>query len=66
MKLVVNGESVAKPDGLTVLGLLRDLGAIQTRVAVVVNDQVVPSERREACVLKDGDRVEILTFAGGG
>jgi sulfur carrier protein len=66
MRISVNGETAEKPEGLTLQGLLQDLGVNQTRVAVVVNDDVVPSEQRENCLLKDGDRVEILTFAGGG
>ncbi len=66
MQIVVNGETAEKPEGLTLQGLLQDLGANRARVAVVVNDDVVTSERRGTCVLKDGDRVDILTFAGGG
>jgi len=35
-------------------------------VATVVNDDVVPSGLRAARQLQEGDRIEILTFAGGG
>ena len=36
------------------------------RVAAVVNDRVVPAAEQAAATLAEGDRVELLTFAGGG
>jgi len=46
--------------------LLKTLVPGAARVAVLVNDTVVKAERRESHLLKDGDHVEILAFAGGG
>ena len=66
MKLTVNGEETELEDGATVGRLLQKLNPGTARVAVLVNDSVVQGEKREACALKDGDRVELLTFAGGG
>ena len=66
MELLVNGEKMERPDGDTLAGLLTALGADAARVAVLVNDEVVPQAERAAAALHAGDRVEILTFAGGG
>lgn len=35
-------------------------------VAVVLNDDVVAPKRRDYIMLREGDRVEILTLAAGG
>ncbi|MCX6997284.1 MAG: sulfur carrier protein ThiS [Kiritimatiellaeota bacterium] len=66
MQLLINGEKLERPEGEMLAGLLAALGADAARVAVLVNDEVMPSARRAAVALHAGDRVEILTFAGGG
>lgn len=66
MKLTVNGEVHDLAEVRTVQQLLDRLVRGGGRVAVVVNDDVVPASGRAEHVLNDGDRVEILTFAGGG
>jgi len=66
MRLIVNGENVDMPGVTTLLSLLEALHVRGQRVAVLVNDDVVPPAARATFVLREGDRVEILTFAGGG
>ena len=66
MKLYVNGEKRQYPDSATLVALIRDAGADPKRVAIVVNDEVVPATKRAGFHLSNGDRVEILAFAGGG
>ena len=66
MQLQVNGEALERPEGETLTALLAALGAETGRVATMVNDDVVPATARAARRLVAGDRIEILTFAGGG
>jgi sulfur carrier protein len=66
MQLHVNGEAVERPDGETLTALVVALGADKGRVATMVNDDVVPATARANRRLAAGDRIEILTFAGGG
>lgn len=66
MKLYVNGERLQYPEATTLPALLEKVGADPKRVAVVVNDSVVPAAKRAQVRLSDGDRIEILAFAGGG
>jgi len=66
MNLVVNGEARELPDGATVALLLVELGADAARVAVMVNKEIVASSGRAAKTLCEGDKVEVLAFAGGG
>ncbi|MDH4099312.1 MAG: sulfur carrier protein ThiS [Nitrospirota bacterium] len=66
MRITVNGEEKEFPDGLTVLGLLENLGVMQGRVAVERNEQIVKRADHAATVIVDGDRIEIVSFMGGG
>ncbi|MFN7132803.1 MAG: sulfur carrier protein ThiS [Myxococcales bacterium] len=66
MKLLVNGEEAVVPDGLSVSGLLEHLAIRAPRVAVEVNLDVVKRDRHASHLLQEGDRVEIVSFVGGG
>ena len=69
LRLVVNGapRELAAPDGvLTVAALVAEVGLAGRRVAVEVNGDVVPRADHGARRLADGDRIEVVTFVGGG
>ncbi len=65
MKLVVNGEQVDSGAG-TVQELLNALKIEPGRVAVEVNFSIVKKAEYESYRLKDGDKIEIVNFVGGG
>ncbi len=66
MKITVNGEERGVPEGLTVSGLLAELGISSRGRAVELNKNVVFRQEHETTRLKEGDRVEIITMVGGG
>ena len=66
MEIFVNGESRRIDEGTTVLFLLRELSLPETRVAVERNRSLVRKTEFAETVLGEGDRVEIVTFVGGG
>ncbi len=66
MNILVNGEAREVPEGTTVGNLLRDLDITSDRVAVEVSLQIVDRREFESRALREGDRVEILSFIGGG
>ncbi len=66
MHLILNGEQREFADGLTLSGLIEQLGMKPERVAVELNREIVPRDRWPATVLKDVDRLEIVHFVGGG
>ena len=67
IEIVVNGEVRLVPEGSSVADLLHLLGlADRSRLAVERNHEVVPRGRQAATALAAGDRVEIVTFVGGG
>ncbi len=66
MQIFLNGEARSLSAGVTVAGLLKDLGIEARKVAVERNLEIVPKSAFETTQLKDGDRLEIVHFIGGG
>ena len=66
MTIVLNGEGRQAPADTTILALLETLGVAPGRVAVELNGDVVRRVEFGGRTLRDGDRVEIVHFVGGG
>ena len=66
VQIHVNGEVKAWRNGATVADLLRDLDLKTERVAVELNLEILDRTTFAQRALNDGDRVEILSFIGGG
>lgn len=62
----VNGEARTWRNGATVADLLQDLDIRTERVAVELNLEILDQAAFGQHRLKNGDRVEILGFIGGG
>jgi len=65
-EIIVNGEARQVPVGTTVETLVHDLGLSAQQVAVERNRDVVPRAAHASTVLGNGDRLELVTFVGGG
>ncbi|MFE9200663.1 MULTISPECIES: sulfur carrier protein ThiS [unclassified Micromonospora] len=66
MELIVNGAGRSVPGGATVADVVREVTGQRRGLAVAVNGEVVPRGGWSATVLRDGDRVEVLSAAQGG
>ncbi|MCS4505230.1 hypothetical protein KBTX_02245 [wastewater metagenome] len=66
IEIVVNGEPRQVSPGQSVGGLVADLGLTNRRIAVEVNEALVPRSDFQAHELAAGDRVEIVHAIGGG
>ena len=66
MKLQINGDQRELPDGLSLAALVEHLGMKPDRVAVELNLEIVPRTSWQNIHLKDGDKLEIVHFVGGG
>jgi sulfur carrier protein len=71
VKLHINGEArsfaePAPPAEFTLAFLVESLNMKADRVAVELNREIASRERWPRTILKDGDRLEIVHFVGGG
>ncbi|KFL35784.1 sulfur carrier protein ThiS [Arenimonas donghaensis] len=66
MHIMLNGQSTQVAEAMTVAGLLEHTGLAGRKVAVEVNQEVVPRSRHADHPLAEGDRVEIIHAIGGG
>ncbi len=66
IEIVVNGDPHSLPEGLTLLGLLRELELEPARVAIELDRRIVKQDEWAGTVLQPGARLEIVQFVGGG
>ncbi|MBI1992014.1 MAG: sulfur carrier protein ThiS [Candidatus Omnitrophica bacterium] len=66
MDVTINGETRTVPEGTTVSQLLETLGVMPERVVVEVNLTILKRAEYPPTILREGDRVEIVRFVGGG
>ncbi len=66
MKIFVNGQGQELPDGFNATGLVEQMGLSGQRLAMEVNQEIVPRSTFDEYVFQDGDRVEIVHAVGGG
>ncbi|HET8761396.1 MAG TPA: sulfur carrier protein ThiS [Nitrospiria bacterium] len=66
MIVTLNGTRTSVGHGITVADLLAEHGIARERVAVEVNLVVIDRNAFERTTLHDGDRVEVVSFVGGG
>ena len=64
--MYVNGRQIAMTDGMSVMDLLKKEGYDAQRVAVEKNGKIVPKGSFGTEKLSGGDRIEIVSFVGGG
>jgi thiamine biosynthesis protein ThiS len=65
MNVTINGETQDSA-AETLAALVEGLGMKPDRVAVELNREIVPRDQWPQTALRDGDRLEIVHFVGGG
>lgn len=66
MRVEINGESRDVPEILDLAGLLEHLALPNQRVAVELNREVVRRSDWSGRTVREGDKIEIVHFVGGG
>jgi thiamine biosynthesis protein ThiS len=66
MKIIVNGVEQEFNSPLTVTSLLHELNLRTEQVAVEINLNILDRSHFPNWNLQEGDKVEILSFIGGG
>ena len=66
MRIKLNGEPYESSEEIAVAELLNRLEIQQARVAVELNMDILPKQDYATTRLKEGDRLEVVHFVGGG
>ena len=66
MTVRLNGDEREYPEGATIADLVEELGLGKNRIAVEVNQDIIPRDVYVRHGLQHGDEVEIVHFVGGG
>lgn len=66
MEVRINGKPQEVRDGLSIAGLLAELGLDTRYAAVALNGEVVRRLDHPAVIVKEGDRIEIVHAVAGG
>lgn len=61
-----NGQEYSLASGTTLAGFMSDNNIAAEKTVAAVNGNIVKRDATGACVLADGDKLELMTFAGGG
>ena len=66
MHIVVNGRTLDAAPGQTLHGLIVTMDLDPSVVVAELNGDIVPGAKFEGTALHAGDRLELLSFVGGG
>tara|TARA_B100000886_G_C20369492_1_gene468866 strand:+ start:99 stop:299 length:201 start_codon:yes stop_codon:yes gene_type:complete len=66
MNILLNNRPEKLFDGLTIRKLLEQKNIKNKYFAVEINKKIIPKSEHDAHVIKDGDKIEIITAIGGG
>lgn len=65
-RITVNGSERTLPGEMSLKEFLLQEHYQIARIAVERNETIVPKAQYEETILKEGDRVEVVSFVGGG
>ena len=66
MQISLNGAPQTVEEGTTLKQLVASLGPDPRGIAIELNLEIVPKSEHEAVILKEGDKLEVVQFVGGG
>ena len=62
----INGKEKKLAVPISLLELLKLEGFQTERIAVELNGEILPKSLYDATVLKESDKIEVVSFVGGG
>ena len=66
MKIYINGQPHELTEPTTITGLIEQLELIGKRIAIELNQEIVPRSQHTETFLKENDQLEIVHAIGGG
>ena len=64
--ITVNGKQIQLTSEMSVADYLEQNNYQINRIAVEMNEEILPKYSYSETMLKDGDRLDVVTFVGGG
>lgn len=64
--ITVNGKQIQLTSEMSVADYLEQNNYQINRIAVEMNEEILPKYSYSETMLKDGNRLEVVTFVGGG
>ena len=64
--ITVNGKQIQLTSEMSVADYLEENNYQINRIAVEMNEEILPKYSYSETMIKDGDRLEVVTFVGGG
>jgi thiamine biosynthesis protein ThiS len=62
----INGISNKIEFGTTIADLIKKLNITNKKIALEVNEEIIPRSQFDTRMIEDGDQIEIVTAVGGG
>ena len=66
MKIIVNDEKIELPYNSNIEDLVIHLGYQNQRIAIEINESIIPKSNHSTHLLQNQDKVEVINAVGGG
>ena len=66
MEITLNGEKYTLERGSNLVDLIEKLGLNMDKLAIERNLEIVPKSKFAMTIIKEGDKLELVHFIGGG
>lgn len=66
MIIQVNGKSLEVIEPLTIVDLIKQLDYQNQRIAIEINEAIIPKSNHAEFMISDNDKIEIIKAVGGG
>jgi sulfur carrier protein len=66
MRVIVNGDTINVVQDISLKKLLVNLELDEKVMAAAINMEIIKQSNWNSYILKDGDKLELLDFVGGG
>jgi sulfur carrier protein len=66
VEILVNGEKISLPEYSSIEDLIVHLGYQNQRIAIEINESIIPKSNHSSFLLNDLDKVEVINAVGGG
>ena len=66
MEILVNSKRISLPEDSNIEDLIVHLGYQKQRIAIEINESIIPKSNHSSFLLQDLDKVEVINAVGGG